>query len=81
MFLLFFCPYLIIYIFSIPENKEKKRLWVKSLKLQVENLKPNNKVCALHFMTSDYIMSTDRKLLLSNSIPKIAGSNENEVEM
>jgi len=63
----------------IPKNLEKKRLWVESLNLQVEHLKVNNKVCSLHFKMSDYMMSTDRKLLLSNAIPKLAGSNKNEI--
>ena len=73
--------YLIVYIFSIPKNEEKKRLWVESLKLQVENLKSISKVCGLHFKTSDYIMNSDQKSLIPKAIPKIAGSNENEVEM
>lgn len=54
-------------------------MWADSLGL--ENFKTNSKVCSLHFNTSDYIMSTERKILLSNAIPRVAGSNENDVEM
>ena len=52
-----------------------------SLGLQVKLLKKNSKICSLHFKTSDYLMSTSRKVLMSNALPTLSASTTNDVEM
>ncbi|XP_008183700.1 uncharacterized protein LOC103309607 [Acyrthosiphon pisum] len=64
-----------------PKTEEKKRLWSNSLGLQVKLLKNNSKICSLHFKTSDYLMSTSRKVLMSNALPTLAASTTNDVEI
>lgn len=34
----------------------------------------------MHFKTTDYIMSTNRKILMSSAVPTLATSSTNEVE-